>query len=81
MNQLSQAASYKISDAFRICQRGKKSLISVHLDSKAKRKKKIEVKEARGGAGLLLLSLLYSQSSIWFSKRETEGNVFFIRLM
>lgn len=31
------------------------------------------MKEARGGAGLMLLSLPYSQSNIWFSKRDTEG--------
>lgn len=37
MNLPSQAASYKISDAFRICQKAKQASISAFLDLKAKR--------------------------------------------
>lgn len=36
MNQPPQASSYKISDAFRICQKAKQAFISAFLDSKAK---------------------------------------------
>lgn len=52
VNQLSQASSYKISDAFRICQRGKKSLISAHLDSKAKRGIRRKLKWRKQGVEL-----------------------------
>lgn len=45
-------------------------------ESKTQRKKKkMEVKEAKGGAGLRHVSILYSRSSVWFSISRRDSSL------
>lgn len=82
MNQLSQASSYKISDAFRICQKAKQAFISAFLDLKAKcsgRRRKL--KWRKQGVELDWGMWVFCIPRVTSGFPRAEGDVFSIRMM
>lgn len=72
MNQPSQASSYKMFDAFRICQKAKQAFISAFLDLKAKHKgRRRKLKWRKQGAELDLGLWVFCVPRVWFSRMSS----------